>query len=129
MQFEREKFKVGDIVKQMTKEDPGDFSRYYLITGYGTYLGGKTGRPIVVYTSIGKKTTFAQGISKFMAKTKNEVGESVYKFEKVTDAKELVNNHFGGASCIDTDRDELLENLYLAFLELVNNEGESNEDG
>lgn len=124
MQFKREKFKVGDIVKQMTKEDPGDFSRYYLITDYGTYLGGKTGRPVVIYKSIGKKTTFAQNISKFMGKTKNESGESVYKFEKVTDVKELVNNHLGGTSSIPTDRDKLLENLYYAFLALATNEGD-----
>lgn len=126
MQFEREKFKVGDIVKQMSKEDPGDFSRYYLITGYGTYLGGKTGSAIIVYKSIGKKTTFAQNISKFMGKTKNEAGENIYKFEKVTDVKQLTNKFlWGGTPPVATDRDKFLENLYRAFLELMNKEDES----
>ena len=125
MQFEREKFKVGDIVKQMSKEDPGDFSRYYLITGYGTYLGGKTGSPIIVYKSIGKKTTFAQNISKFMGKSKNEAGENIYKFEKVTDVKELTKKYFDDTPSNVRDKDKFLENLYHAFLELVNNEDES----
>jgi len=124
MQFEREKFKVGDIVKQMSKEDPGDFSRYYLITGYGTYLGGKTGSAIIVYKSIGKKTTFAQNISKFMGKTKNEAGENIYKFEKVTDVKELTKKYFDDTPSNVTDKDKFLENLYHAFLELVNKEDE-----
>lgn len=125
MKFEREKFKVGDIVKQMSKEDPGDFSRYYLITGYGTYLSGKTGSPIIVYKSIGKKTTFAQNISKFMGKSKNEAGENIYKFEKVTDVKQLTNKYFDDTPSNVTDKDKFLENLYHAFLELVNKEDEA----
>lgn len=122
MQFEREKFKIGDIVKQMPKEDPGDLSRYYLITGYGTYLGGKTGRAIVVYKSLGKGTTFAQDISKFMGKTKNNDGESVYKFEKVTDMLEVVNYQSDNTTIADAQRTELLERIYKAAIKLMDGE-------
>lgn len=122
MQFEREKFKIGDIVKQMPKEDPGDFSRYYLITGYGTYLGGKTGRAIVVYKSLGKGTTFAQDISKFMGKTKNSNGEIVYKFEKVTDMWEVVSYRTDNTTIADAQKTELLERIYKAAIKLMDGE-------
>lgn len=93
MDFAREKFKIGTVVRLNTKPDIGDLRNYFIITGYGSYFDDKN-RAVVMYkTIVPPYSNICQSIHSFMSRVSHDRYpdcNSEWKFEPVTSLEEIV---------------------------------------